>query len=128
MRSRFSLALAWMRPSSASESGTCCAVKAAAHSRVNGTQRHIGISLYSRNASLARMNWDTIPLMRRYWNLVLCAALALPCGAQPRTRQNLASILGFENGQAGVFPAGWGGSPVDTIFVDDQVFHSGRYA
>src|SRR6266851_10370961 len=66
--------------------------------------------------------------MKRHWHLLLCLALALSAGAQTRTRQNLADILGFANGQPGAFPAGWGGGPVDTIFIDDKVVHSGRYA
>jgi hypothetical protein len=66
--------------------------------------------------------------MRLRWHLVLCLALAVPGGAQTRTRQDLAEILGFENGHPGAFPAGWGGGPTDTIFTDDQVVHSGKYA
>jgi C-terminal processing protease CtpA/Prc len=66
--------------------------------------------------------------MRLRWHLVLCLALAVPGGAQTRTRQDLAEILGFENGHPGAFPAGWGGGPTDTIFTDDQVVHSGNYA
>ena len=66
--------------------------------------------------------------MHLRWHLILCLALALPAGAQTRTRQNLAEILGFENGQPGAFPAGWGGSPANTIFTDDQVVHSGKYS
>ena len=65
--------------------------------------------------------------MYRCWRLFLFVALALPCGAQTLTRQNLAAILGFENGRPGAFPAGWGGSP-GAVFVDDQVFHSGKYS
>ena len=52
----------------------------------------------------------------------------MPAGAQTLTRQNLAQILGFENGQPGTFPARWGGNTGDTIFTDDKVFHSGKYA
>ena len=59
----------------------------------------------------------------------LVFALALPGDAQTLTRQNLATILGFENNtRAGIFPSGWGGSPLNTVFVDDQVFHSGKYS
>jgi hypothetical protein len=50
------------------------------------------------------------------WSLVLLA-VASSAGAQTLTRQNLAGILGFENGQPGAFPAGWTGSPgVQVIF------------
>jgi hypothetical protein len=66
--------------------------------------------------------------MNRCWHLFLCLAFALPGVAQTRTRQNLAEILGFENGTPGTFPAGWSGGPTDTIFTDDQVFHSGKYS
>src|SRR5260221_10672440 len=72
-----------------------------------------------------RPNWDTIFGMHRCWHLFLCLALTLPCGAQTRTRQNLASILGFENGTPGAFPAGWSGGPADTIVIHDKVVHGG---
>ena len=62
--------------------------------------------------------------MKSPWNFVLCVSLAMPAGAQTITRQNLAQILGFENGVAGAFPAGWSGSA--GIFIDNQVAHSGR--
>jgi len=57
--------------------------------------------------------------------LILGIVLALPAAAQT-TRQTLASILGFENGTAGQYPAGWGGTQNGTIFIDNQVVHSGR--
>jgi hypothetical protein len=67
--------------------------------------------------------------MNRLCYLLFSLALALPGGAQPLTRQNLANILGFENNtQAGACPAGWSCSPAGTIFVDDQVVHSGKYS
>src|SRR5260370_19203212 len=62
------------------------------------------------------------------WHPVLCLAVAVPGGAQTRPRQNLAEILGFENGQPVLFPGGWGGGPTNTIFTDDQVVHSGKYS
>jgi hypothetical protein len=66
--------------------------------------------------------------MNLHWHVILfCLVLAMPGGAQTPTRQNLAYILGFENGRAGEFPAGWGGSPKG-IFIDDQVVHNGKYA
>jgi len=50
---------------------------------------------------------------------------AADASAQTLTRGNLATILGFENSQPGLFPVGWGGSgPI--IFADDQVFHTGK--
>jgi hypothetical protein len=67
--------------------------------------------------------------MRRYWHLILCLTLAWPGLSQILTRQNLASILGFENNsQADTFPVGWSGGPAGTIFSDNHVVHSGDYS
>ena len=66
--------------------------------------------------------------MKMHWCFVLCLALTVPAGAQTITRQNLAQILGFENGTPGTFPAGWGGSTDGTIVTDGQVAHSGKYS
>src|SRR5258708_1742607 len=70
--------------------------------------------------------------MTRHLSLCLSlAAFALPGVGQGLTRQNLASILGFENGTPGQYPAGWGRSGTDangTVVTDDQVFHSGKYS
>lgn len=60
--------------------------------------------------------------------LLLWLAFASTGLAQTITRQNLAGILGFENSSPAAFPAGWFGTPVETIFVDDQVVHSGKYS
>jgi C-terminal processing protease CtpA/Prc len=60
------------------------------------------------------------------WPLLACLALALPAGAQTITAQNLASILGFENGTAGTFPAGWTGTADGTVVTDCTVAHSGK--
>src|SRR5215813_10628186 len=58
--------------------------------------------------------------------IALWLALSPLCSAQTLTRQNLASILGFENNtRAGVFPVGWTGTGGLT---DDQVMHSGKYS
>jgi len=66
--------------------------------------------------------------MRRGWCLLLWLTIATTVNAQVITRQNLSTILGFENNtRAGVFPAGWGGSP-DSIYTDNQVVHSGNYS
>ena len=64
--------------------------------------------------------------MRKHWRLVLCLVLTVPAGAQTLTRQNLAEILGFENGTPGAFPAGWSGSTDGTVVTDCQVAHSGN--
>ena len=67
--------------------------------------------------------------MKREWRFLFYFALTLPANAQTFTRQNIATILGFENNsQAGVFPAGWFGTTNNTIFTDNQVVHSGRYS
>src|ERR1017187_4509608 len=58
------------------------------------------------------------------WRFLLCLALTVPAGAQ--TAQTVAQILGFENGAAGTFPTGWGGSTNSTILTDCQVSHSGN--
>jgi len=58
--------------------------------------------------------------------VALCLALAPLCRAQTITRQNIASILGFENNtRAGGVPAGWQGNGGVT---DNQVVHSGKYS
>ncbi len=67
-------------------------------------------------------------IVRGSWRLVVVLGLLAGTAiAQPRTRQNLAEILGFENGRAGKFPAGWSG-PAGDIVTDDQVVHSGKYS
>jgi C-terminal processing protease CtpA/Prc len=66
--------------------------------------------------------------MIRAWTLLLGLAFGLPADAQTLTRQNVASILGFENNtQAGKPPAGWFSNP-DGIAVDAAVVHSGKYS
>jgi hypothetical protein len=66
--------------------------------------------------------------MNRHWYFLPCLALASLGVAQTPTRQNLADILGFENGQPGTFPAGWTGGPAGDILTDDQVVHRGKYS
>jgi C-terminal processing protease CtpA/Prc len=61
--------------------------------------------------------------------LFLLVGAALSADAQTISRQNLSNILGFENNtRGGVAPAGWGVSPPNSIFADDQVFHGGKYS
>jgi C-terminal processing protease CtpA/Prc len=58
---------------------------------------------------------------------LLCLALAWLGQAQTYTRQNIATLFGFENNSAaGVAPAGWGANP--GIVTDNQVVHSGKYS
>ena len=61
-----------------------------------------------------------MPQMNASWRVLLYLALALNGYSQTITRQNLDNILGFENGRPGAFPAGWGGAPTNTIFIDDR--------
>jgi C-terminal processing protease CtpA/Prc len=59
--------------------------------------------------------------------VLLCLALAWQGQAQSYTRQNISSILGFENNNtAGVAPAGW--LAASGIVTDSQVVHSGKYS
>ena len=58
----------------------------------------------------------------------LTVAPAAPTTPQALNRRNVANILGFENGQAGAFPAGWSGSPAITVVIDDKAVHGGRYS
>ena len=60
--------------------------------------------------------------MRRL--LLLWFVLAAPCLAQI-TRDNLAPMLGFENGVPGIWPMGWPPG-AGTVIADDQVVHRGR--
>ena len=53
------------------------------------------------------------------WIRVALLLLALSCLAQPRTRKDFASPIGFENGQ----PAGWN-FPGDAA-IDTEIKHSG---
>lgn len=67
--------------------------------------------------------------MTRYFALLLWLAFASTVLGQTITRQNLGSILGFENGSPGAFPKGWGSiGPASTIVIDDSVVHSGKYS
>ncbi|MFN7922994.1 MAG: hypothetical protein U0Q16_23020 [Bryobacteraceae bacterium] len=54
-------------------------------------------------------------------------AFALPCAAQ-LNRQNISTILGFENGTPGAFPAGWSASSARDAVIDESVAHGGRYS
>jgi len=40
----------------------------------------------------------------------------------------LAQLLNFEAAQTKTAPAGWGGGPAGTVFVDGQVVHRGKYS
>jgi C-terminal processing protease CtpA/Prc len=48
--------------------------------------------------------------------------------AQAVERAGLAPILNFEAEQTGGPPTGWGGSPRETLFTDNKIVHSGKWA
>ena len=56
------------------------------------------------------------------------SCLLLTCQAQGVNRSELAQILNFEVEQTGSMPRGWGGGPPETIFLDDKIVHSGKWA
>lgn len=64
----------------------------------------------------------------RLLHLIACLLFAVLLGAQTRTRQNLAEILGFENGESGFSPFGWIADQSNTAFIDDKVVHGGKYS
>jgi hypothetical protein len=49
-------------------------------------------------------------------------------GAVQYDRHNVAEILGFEGGGSGGLPAGWSGSPPDTVALERDVVQSGSWA
>jgi C-terminal processing protease CtpA/Prc len=59
---------------------------------------------------------------------LVAASLPLFCQAQGVDRSALAPILSFEAGAAGSAPRGWGGGPAETLFADDKIVHSGKWA
>jgi hypothetical protein len=56
------------------------------------------------------------------------STLPVICQPQGVTRFELARILNFELEQTGGAPRGWGGGPPETIFTDDKIVHSGKWA
>jgi C-terminal processing protease CtpA/Prc len=70
--------------------------------------------------------------MARFLLAVTYVALTLPCSAQDsnstKSPNPLAAILSFETEHPGGSPAGWGGGPPGTIFVDGKVVHGGRWS
>jgi hypothetical protein len=54
--------------------------------------------------------------------------LTVPLMAQPLTRANVASILGFEDSQNGRLSARWNAGSSPDIIADSTVVHSGRYS
>src|SRR6185369_7646388 len=67
--------------------------------------------------------------MMRQWQFLLWLALVWPGHSQTYTRQNIATILGFENNsRAGVPPAAWLANTSAGIVTDTQFVHSGKYS
>ncbi|MGA7412950.1 MAG: hypothetical protein WBW33_20910, partial [Bryobacteraceae bacterium] len=66
-------------------------------------------------------------LMRDSLRLILLL-IPLLCPAQNVKRSELAPVLNFETEQIGGVPHGWGGGPPKTIFTDDKIVHSGKWA
>ena len=58
--------------------------------------------------------------MARPYRLLSGALLTVLCAAQTGklNRSALPALLNFESEQTGAAPAGWGGGPPGTIFVD----------
>ena len=48
--------------------------------------------------------------------------------AQSVVRADLGRLLNFEGQQTAGAPHGWGGGPPETIFADDKIVHSGKWA
>lgn len=59
---------------------------------------------------------------------LISLACALSCAAQSLTRQNVSTILGFENGTPGAFPSGWTTSNTRDAMIDNSVVHGGAYS
>ncbi len=60
---------------------------------------------------------------------VLFAILAVPVNGQTIARQSISTLLDFEANSAGPYcPYGWFCSVDGTVFVDNQVFHGGKYS
>lgn len=60
---------------------------------------------------------------------LLCVMAVAPGRAQTASPgRELEATLTFETTHAGSMPAGWGGGPPSTIFVDGETVHSGRWA
>jgi C-terminal processing protease CtpA/Prc len=72
--------------------------------------------------------------MARFLLALFFTTQALVCQAQqvkpqePSNRSTLDTVLRFESAPTGDMPGGWSGGPPGTIFADDKVVHSGRWA
>src|SRR5262245_56224253 len=67
--------------------------------------------------------------MRRILLTLASAALAASGQVQfPAAGPELETMLNFETTHNGTSPAGWGGGPAGTIFVDGRIVHGGRWS
>jgi hypothetical protein len=62
--------------------------------------------------------------MKSAMRVLMCIAVAAFCFGQ----EDLKKVLSFETEHPGGWPGGWKGGPVGTIFVDENVVHSGRWS
>jgi len=62
--------------------------------------------------------------MKSAMRVLMCIAVAACCFGQ----EDLKKVLSFETEHPGGWPGGWKGGPVGTIFVDENVVHSGRWS
>ena len=69
-----------------------------------------------------------LPLAIALNGLALCSLVQDANRAQGSDRSTLAQSLGFEDQVGGGSPAGWSGGPAGTLFLDDKVVHSGKWA
>jgi len=67
--------------------------------------------------------------MRRLLPALIFGAFAFQGQAQTANLDSeLASVLSFETTHSGAMPQGWGGGPPETIFVDGEIVHGGKWA
>jgi hypothetical protein len=72
--------------------------------------------------------------MTRFLLTLMCVSVVLVCRGEQfkpqesRQSSTLDAVLGFESPPTGGMPCGWSGGPPGTIFADDKIVHSGRWA
>jgi C-terminal processing protease CtpA/Prc len=68
--------------------------------------------------------------MKRFLLVLLLATAPVRQSQTPisNSGSDFASTLNFETQHTGTTPRGWGGGPPETIFVDGNIVHSGRWA
>jgi hypothetical protein len=65
---------------------------------------------------------------RRLYFVIAFSFVAVIGRSQSVRRSDLAQILNFESHETGEMPRGWGGGPRETLFADDKIVHSGKWA